>query len=228
MSAQDYPVTTPWGFSKDYPLNGGRHKGEDRAMPVGTPVVVNGVQIGLSGNTGYSTGPHLHIGRWVNGVDTNPGGQGFNLPSPLIITSVGYDSENGNYVTLNDANGVRWVYLHLSKQTVPNGLRIGGSVSDLDKVTAIAQHRLDLATGVYAAAGTNGVGQSEEQKTAKTIEVIQTLQNEVANLTAIADHRYSLEEQMFMAAGANAPNQSEEQRTATTVEVVDKLIKGRK
>lgn len=123
--ASDYPVTTPWGYSADYPLNGGRHKGEDHAMPTGTPVLVNGVLIGHSNNTGYSTGPHLHIGKWIGGVDVNPVGGGFNLPQPVTVTDynpvAANDMTNGIWVGLRDGAGVRWVYLHLQQTAVVPG-----------------------------------------------------------------------------------------------------------
>lgn len=125
-----YPITTPYGIVPGYPLNGGFHRGEDRAAPQGTPVIVNGVTIGLVGTTGASTGSHLHLGKWVNGIVMPPNGQGFTLKNPYV-DSTGYDSVNGNYIRLKDSNGVLWVYLHLSKVNV-----IKGQVLKEDEVPA--------------------------------------------------------------------------------------------
>ena len=124
MTAKDYPITTPYGQVAGYPLNGGFHRGEDRAMPVGTQVIVNGVLIGLSGNTGASTGPHLHVGRWVGGAVTAPNGGGFNFNS-AVVTEVGYDAASGNFIRIQ-ADGASWVYLHLSKQLVSKGQELKG------------------------------------------------------------------------------------------------------
>lgn len=119
--ASQYPVTFPYGV-KSAPygtLTNPYHRGDDRAMSIGTPVLVNGVQIGLSGNSGWVTGPHLHVGRFVSGKDTNPKGGGFSFASAKV-TQLGSDSINGNYVRIQ-ADGASWVYLHLSKQTCKVG-----------------------------------------------------------------------------------------------------------
>lgn len=119
-TAQDYPITTAYGKVAGYPLNNGFHKGEDRAMPTGTPVLVNGVQIGLSGTTGASTGPHLHIGRFVGAQDTPPSGGGFTVSNAKVLQT-GSDASNGNFVRVADADGSTWVYLHLSRIDVKPG-----------------------------------------------------------------------------------------------------------
>ena len=129
MTAKDYPITTPYGKVAGYPLNNGFHNGIDYGCPTGTPVVVNGVTIGLSGATGYVTGAHLHVGRWVNGTVTNPQvGGGFQFNN-AVVSEIGYDTTNGNYVRVQ-ADGASWVYLHLSKTLVKVGQVLQG-VSDM-------------------------------------------------------------------------------------------------
>lgn len=123
--ASQYSVSFPYGATT-YPYGptgyaGSYHRGDDRYMPDGAPVLVNGVQIGLSGRSGEVTGPHLHTGRFVGGKDTNPNKQGFSLPAPVKVVTVASDATNGNYVRLQDAQGVQWVYLHLSRQDVKPG-----------------------------------------------------------------------------------------------------------
>lgn len=127
MSAKDYQITFPFGATAAPYSPSNPHKGDDRAMPTGTPVTVNGKSIALSGNSGQSTGAHLHLQKNVNGVPTNPQGQGFDLDSP-VVDGTGYDQFNGNYVRLRDKQGVLWYYLHLSEILVKQGDRIGGDV----------------------------------------------------------------------------------------------------
>lgn len=134
MQASQYPITTDFGWIKGYPLNIdpttglGFHRGQDRFMPVGTPVFVNGVEIGLSGATGDVTGPHLHIGKFIGGSAVNPNGQGFNLSSPFVYDT-GFDSTDGNYIRLQDSAGVMWVYLHLSQTLVSKAQILEGVIA---------------------------------------------------------------------------------------------------
>lgn len=133
----DYPVTTQFGKVAGYPLNNGFHTGIDYGSPVGTPVVVNGVQIALSGNTGASTGPHCHVGHWNGGIVLNPGVGGGKTVNGGKITEIGYDATNGNFVRVGDADGTSWVYLHLSKVTCTKGqvLKEGVTMVDSDAIT---------------------------------------------------------------------------------------------
>lgn len=105
------------------------HRGDDRAMPVGTPVIVNGVQIGLSGNGNRRYGAHLHIGRFVNGADTNPNGGGFTLSGARVVTVVdnySTDPVNAKYVRIQDSYGAQWIYLHMSQINVIVGQELKG------------------------------------------------------------------------------------------------------
>lgn len=114
--ASTYPISTPYGYVPGYPLNNGFHQGIDYACPMGTPVVVNGVTIGLSGNTGYSDGPHCHVGKWLNGVVQNPYNGGWKFKS-AVVTEINEDVQNGKYVRVQ-GDGYSWVYLHLSNNTL--------------------------------------------------------------------------------------------------------------
>lgn len=126
MTAKDYPITFGYGATtKPYgTATNPYHRGEDRAMPTGTPVVVNGVTIGLSGNTGWSSGSHLHIGKWVSSQDVNPNGGGFVLPN-ATVTQVGEDAVNGRFVRIQ-SDGFTWVYLHLNSTNVTKGQELKG------------------------------------------------------------------------------------------------------
>lgn len=151
-TAKDYPITEGFGCQPGYPLNQGQcpkgygfHNGIDYGCPNGTPIVVNGITIGLSGSTGYVTGPHLHIGRWVNGKVTNPGiGKGFTFKSAKV-TEINEDAVNGKYVRVQ-ADGASWIYLHMSNNTkVKVGQVLKGeempTKKDIDNVFVMAQNK---------------------------------------------------------------------------------------
>lgn len=127
-----YPVTTPYGQVPGYPLNNGFHNGIDYGYPMDTPVIVNGMQIALSNNTGASTGPHLHVGKYVDGVVQDPGvGNGFEFDS-AVVYDTGYDTTNGNYVRII-GDGAVWNYLHLQKGSiqVSKGQELKGSEDEM-------------------------------------------------------------------------------------------------
>lgn len=126
MDLSKYPVTTPFGWVEGYPLNQtdpvnhpgqGYHNGIDYGLPMNTPVIVNGVQIASSNNTGDTTGPHLHVGKFVGGVAVNPGlNQGANFDK-AVIYDTGKDDTNGNFVRIT-ADGALWNYLHLADGSI--------------------------------------------------------------------------------------------------------------
>lgn len=150
--AADYPITTGYGQIPGYPLNGGFHRGQDRYMPIGTPVPVNGVTIGLSGNSGAvspkptpanpNSGQHLHIGKWQGDTVMNPNGGGFALSNPTV-TYTGYDATNGYHIKLLDDKGITWLYDHLSEIKVNLGDKIGGN--DVSTVGEVEFNNLYIA-----------------------------------------------------------------------------------
>lgn len=133
MTIWDTQVTQPYGYDPTYPSADHIHKGVDYGCPVGTDVTVNGVVIGKSGNTGYSTGPHCHVGHWRGGssVPSNP--QDGKTVSGAKVTEVGQDSTNGKFVRVGDADGSSWVYLHLSEQLVKVGDKLEGGSSNMEE-----------------------------------------------------------------------------------------------
>ena len=118
----DYPISDVYGYSKNYFNYKFFHSGVDRAALKGTPIPVNGVKIGEVGTTGYSTGNHSHVGKYLGWKSINPKSGGKTLRG-AIVTQVGEDSRNGKYVRVQ--SGIySWVYLHMSKQTVKRGQRL--------------------------------------------------------------------------------------------------------
>jgi len=119
--AKDYPITFKYGATTN-PYSPSRpHLGADRAMPTGTPVIVNGATIGLAGSTGKSTGPHLHIQKVSGGKVVNPLNTGFTLKAPVKVIETGNNSMIGKYVRLENGSGQVYSYFHLSNITVKRG-----------------------------------------------------------------------------------------------------------
>lgn len=190
--ASQFPVTEGFGCQPGYPLNTGvcppgqgYHNGIDYGCPSGTSIVVNGVVIGISGATGYVTGPHLHVGRWVGGVATNPGvGGGFHFASAMV-TGVSEDATNGKYVRVQ-GDGASWVYLHMSDNSKVKIGQIlqGGNVSDntqlaLDREQYLA--RIGAEVSVNAPIDSHAVDQ--------IIANIRTLYAQNNAVTQIAEDR---------------------------------------
>jgi murein DD-endopeptidase MepM/ murein hydrolase activator NlpD len=136
--ASQYPITTGYGQIPNYPLNNGFHRGVDRACPTGTPLLVNGVLIGKTGTTGASTGPHLHLGRFVNGQPTDPGNGGFILVD-ATVTETGQDATSGKFIKVRDSGGAVWFYCHLSEILTKAGDKLV-----MDKITKEQENSLSI------------------------------------------------------------------------------------
>lgn len=97
------------------------HRGADRACPIGTPIVINGQTIGLTGNTGLSSGPHCHTQAMKNSQDLNPAPYEFKGGK---VTRARYQYDFGNVVGIK-VGTVEIFYAHLSKINVKIGDTIG-------------------------------------------------------------------------------------------------------
>lgn len=139
-TAFDYPVYFPFGATTEPYSKANPHKGDDRCNAMNVPIVVNGVQIGLTGATGYTFdndgnqgtpgAAHLHTQKIVNGTAINPNGGGNTLKNPVTVTVVGENAGKGKYVQLKDGDGALWEYLHMSRQDVKQGQTLQGEIME--------------------------------------------------------------------------------------------------
>lgn len=129
--ASKYRVTFGYGARDGYWYGpngriGPYHRGNDRAMPTGTPVKVNSVLIGYSGATGAVSGPHLHTGLYRGSQDKDPSGKEFKVSGAQVIRT-GQDSVNGKFVVVKGKDGLTRYYLHLSVIKTRAGTKLKGT-----------------------------------------------------------------------------------------------------
>ena len=133
MTASDYPVTFPYGET-GAPYSAARpHRGDDRGCPTGTPIVIGGQTIGLTGNTGYSTGAHLHIQEWSGGYANTRKPQNSFQPGVVVNvdpTGSQGDGSFGKFITIQTEDGWNDTYCHLSEINVQVGQVIGDNMSE--------------------------------------------------------------------------------------------------
>lgn len=128
MSARDYAVSFPYGATSAPYSYSSPHRGNDRACPSGTPVIIGNTTIGWTGMTGWATGPHLHTqaGTDLYCQNTfNPSGLEF---QPGTVAAKGWATQWGNYVIVKTAGGYI-CYAHLQQTNVSVGQVINGSVT---------------------------------------------------------------------------------------------------
>lgn len=112
-----YPVTFPYGSTAPPYSTTHSHRGNDRAAPVNTPIIVCGVTIGYVGMTGDATGYHCHTQEWLkNHVDVRKPQNEF---KPGTVTEVDVngttgDKTLGKYVTIKDSDGWSTTYCHMN------------------------------------------------------------------------------------------------------------------
>ncbi len=130
MTAKDYDVTLPYGSTKPPYSAAHPHKGNDRKMPEGTPVVIGNTTIALSGNTGLSSGPHLHTQ-----AGKDQGTQSTVKPDPyefqpgvVVNLRTTDEAQWGRFVTIRTSSGISITYAHLSKVNVKLGQVIGADM----------------------------------------------------------------------------------------------------
>lgn len=139
MSAQTYPVTFAYGdVDGVYYTNRNPHRGNDRPTPSGTSIVIGNAVIGYTGNTGMTSGPHLHTqagtDEWCQST-VEPSPYEF---QPGTVVNAGYGTQWGNYIIIR-TGGHYICYAHLSEINC----YIGQQITKGDEVIPDKKH-LDM------------------------------------------------------------------------------------
>jgi len=141
MSASDYSINFPYGATSAPYSSAHPHRGDDRPCPIGTPVVIGGVTIGLTGATGMVSGPHLHIQEWESDYANTRKPQ--NAFAPGTVTNIDPagtqgDGSFGKFVTIQTTDGWNDSYCHLSQINVIKGQVIGDKMAEITTEAVVA------------------------------------------------------------------------------------------
>lgn len=149
ITAKNYPVNFPYGatsapYSRLHP-----HRGDDRACPSGTPIVIGSTTIGLTGATGKVIGAHLHIQEWKGDYANTRKPQ--NAFKTGVVTNIDPngtqgDGSFGKFITIRSVDGWSDSYCHLSEINV----KVGQVLKSAPKEDNVAV-KLDLSTAKYLA-----------------------------------------------------------------------------
>jgi len=130
-TAKDYPINFPYAATSA-PYSPSRpHRGDDRACPTGTPVVIGSTTIGLTGATGYTFGAHLHIQEWSGSYSNTRKPQNSFKGGTVTngdLTGTRGDGSFGKFITIT-SGGWNTTYAHLSKINVKVGQVISGTAT---------------------------------------------------------------------------------------------------
>lgn len=191
IDAVSYPINFPYGattapYSSTHP-----HRGDDRACPMGTPIIINGVTIGLTGDSGQAIGPHLHIQEWQGDYAiTRKPQNAFKAGTVVNIDPTGTqgDGSFGLFITVQTADGWNNSYCHLSEIHVIKGQIIGGDMPASQDAVDPTVVELEYNNGLLRDANPGEVKGWVDQGT--SVETfMRSIQNSAEHIQVMEDYK---------------------------------------
>ena len=146
----DYPISFPFGATSAPYSTAHPHRGDDRAAPINTPIIVKGTTIGFVGLTGNTTGPHCHIQEWKTTKDNVRKPQNaFKGGTVIEVDSAGTsgDGSFGKYVTIQSSDGWNDSYCHMSSVSVKVGDVIKENIMTKNEAYTVVDGYYQWGTG---------------------------------------------------------------------------------